>query len=102
MDSPFGQPVLCPVLVGRAPHIAALERLAEQCCTGHGTVALLAGEAGIGKSRLVAEAKGRASQRGMAILEGHCFESDRLVPYAPFLDLLRTLHAGPAATASGA
>ena len=55
--------------------------------------ALLAGEAGIGKSRLVAEMKGRALHRGMAILEGHCFETERVLPYAPLLDLLRALPA---------
>ncbi|MFN8515706.1 MAG: AAA family ATPase [Chloroflexia bacterium] len=91
MVAPIKQSVVCPVLVGRAPPVAALERLLERTCVGQGTTALLAGEAGIGKSRLVAEMKERARQRGMLVLEGHCFEADRILPYAPLLDLMRAL-----------
>src|SRR5437762_2319197 len=97
MTAAFNRPVVCPVLVGRAPALAALERLAERARDGRSQTALIAGEAGIGKSRLVAEIKARARQRGMAILEGHCFEPDRALPYAPLFDLLRALPAGPPA-----
>jgi len=54
---------------------------------------LLSGEAGIGKSRLVAEAKRRALEIGMQAIQGTCYELDRVVPYAPLLDLLRALFA---------
>jgi DNA-binding CsgD family transcriptional regulator len=91
MVAPLDRSVVCPVLVGRAAPVAALERLLERACAGRGTAALLVGEAGVGKSRLIAEAKDRARHRGMAILEGHCFESDRILPYAPLLDLLRAI-----------
>jgi len=90
---PFGPPVVCPVLVGCAPALARLERLVEQVCAGRGATCLLAGEAGVGESRLVAELVGRAGPRGFAILEGHCFEPDRTVPYAPLIDLPRGLAA---------
>jgi DNA-binding CsgD family transcriptional regulator/tetratricopeptide (TPR) repeat protein len=51
---------------------------------------LLAGEAGIGKSRLLAEARVRAAAREMLVLEGNCFEPDRTVPYAPLLALIQS------------
>jgi DNA-binding NarL/FixJ family response regulator len=62
--------------------------------TGAGGVVLVAGEAGIGKSRLVAEATATAAQQGYLILHGDSFEIHRAVPYAPWLDLLRGLLAG--------
>ena len=93
MATPFDKPTVCPVTVGRAPYLAALDTQLDAVRTGRGGVAILAGEAGVGKSRLVAEARARAARRGMSILEGRCFEPDRTLPYAPLLDLLRT-HLG--------
>jgi tetratricopeptide (TPR) repeat protein len=67
---------------------------------GQGQTVLISGEAGIGKSRLVAEAirQARTSRAQTAspaplILEGRCFEPDRSLPYAPFLDVLRSFLA---------
>lgn len=88
--------LICPVLIGRTAQLSALERLIEQAGAGRGLVALLAGEAGIGKTRLVAEAKSLAIGRSFRIIEGHCFEPDRALPYAPILDLLRRYFALPA------
>ncbi len=82
--------LLCPILVGRAPLVEALQQRIEQARAGQGQIVLLTGEAGIGKSRLVAEAKSLALQNGFTILQGQCFEPDRVLPYAPWLDLLRT------------
>jgi len=88
------RPVVCPVTIGRAPHLDAFERSLAEAVDGRGQTLLVAGEAGVGKSRLVAEARGRAALRGMAVLEGHCFESQRALPYAPLIDLLRTAASG--------
>ncbi len=55
--------ILCPILIGRAPMVGVLERALEAARTGLGGVLLIAGEAGIGKSRLTAELKARAIQR---------------------------------------
>lgn len=83
------QSVVSPVMIGRTAQLGALDALLEQARQKRGRVALIAGEAGIGKSRLVAETRTRAVNLGFVILEGRCFENDRALPYAPLLDLLR-------------
>jgi DNA-binding CsgD family transcriptional regulator len=93
MATPVEQSVVCPVLIGRASNLDAIDRQIDQVANGAGRVALIAGEAGIGKSRLVNEIKSRALQRGLLMLQGGCFEIDRSLPYAPFIDLLRSFFA---------
>jgi DNA-binding CsgD family transcriptional regulator len=93
MASPVDRPMVCPVVVGRVPHLAALAAHLEAARDGRGGTVLIAGEAGIGKSRLVAELRALATARGMHVLAGRCFEPDRVLPYAPLLDLLRALLA---------
>ncbi|MGE3267788.1 MAG: helix-turn-helix transcriptional regulator [Chloroflexota bacterium] len=83
------RPVICPVLIGRAPYVETLDRYLDLAADHQGQTLLVAGEAGVGKSRLAADARQRAASRGMAVLEGCCFESHRSVPYAPLIDLLR-------------
>jgi DNA-binding CsgD family transcriptional regulator/tetratricopeptide (TPR) repeat protein len=90
MAAPFETPIVCPVLIGRARQLDLLLRLVEQARAGQGHTALIAGEAGIGKSRLVTELKPYATSQGLLILQGRCFEPDRVLPYAPLLDLLRS------------
>ena len=51
--------VLCPVLIGRENDLQLLDRLLAQSQGASGQIALISGEAGIGKSRLVKEAKAR-------------------------------------------
>jgi DNA-binding CsgD family transcriptional regulator len=86
-------PIICPTLVGRTIHLAALQLLVEQAKQGEGHLALINGEAGVGKSRLVAETKIYAAERGFLLLQGNCFPKDLTYPYAPLLDLLRSLAA---------
>ncbi len=88
------KPIVCPVLIGRAADLTALHALVDQAKRGEGQVALISGEAGIGKSRLVAETKTYAANQGFLLLQGNCFQADRAFPYAPFLDLLRSYFSG--------
>ena len=54
-------------LVGRAAELARLANLLDEAAAGHAVAALVSGDAGVGKSRLVAEVAARAaSRRGMA------------------------------------
>jgi DNA-binding CsgD family transcriptional regulator len=83
-------PVICPVFIGRASERATLHQLVDQTTSGQRHVAFLCGEAGIGKSRLIAEITTYAVANDFHVLQGNCFHTDRLLPYAPFLDLLST------------
>src|SRR5229473_278122 len=92
-------PMITPHLVGRASQLAASHLLVEQAKRGEGHALLISGEAGIGKSRLVAEVKAFTTMQGFLLLQGNCFPTDLTYPYAPLLDLLRSLIAShPAAT----
>lgn len=93
MEHAVNKPVLCPKIIGRTPEFTALGSLVEQAKAGQGHVALIAGEAGIGKSRLVSEVRASASLEGFLVLQGACFPADITYPYAPLLDLLRSLVA---------
>jgi len=84
----FNQPIRSPVLIGREREVATLQTLIDQARQGRGQVLLLSGEAGIGKSRLLAEGKRQAGEQGFLALQGNCFPTDRSAPYAPLLDLL--------------
>ncbi len=90
MLEPMTRPILCPVLIGRDAQLAALVRLLDRARAGHGQIALISGEAGIGKSRLVGEVKRHAAALGLQVLQGRCFETDRTLPYAPLLELWRS------------
>jgi len=86
--------VVSTTFIGRAAQLTVLTNRLLHAEQGNNQlplqVVLVTGEAGIGKSRLVAEARHRADQRGWQIVEGRAFEPDRVFPYAPFIDLLRT------------
>jgi predicted ATPase len=98
---PADRTVICPVLVGRQGALDAADMLLERARKGAGRVLLIAGEAGIGKSRLLRETAVRAREQGFVALRGACFENDRAVPLAPLLDVVLELSAtsSPAAVA---
>src|SRR5215204_3538083 len=98
MSSPINAPMVCPVIVGRADYLAEIERHLDALHSGRGGVLLVSGEAGIGKSRLLAEVTNCADARNVRVLAGRCFEPDRVLPYAPLVGLLRAYladHADP-------
>src|SRR5579864_2923547 len=90
MMGPFQKSVVCPVLIDRVNDLAMLQALIDQAKSGRGQVVLLSGEAGIGKSRLVAEIKTSAASHDFLLVQGSCFPTDHAIPYAPLLDLLRS------------
>ncbi len=67
-------PLRSPVLVGRRRELATVTALLDGLRRGHGGVALVVGEAGIGKSRLLAEAVARARRLGLVALRGRAVE----------------------------
>jgi DNA-binding CsgD family transcriptional regulator len=80
--------VLCPVLVGRDRETRQLRDALAGAQAGRGGTVLLAGEAGIGKSRLVRETAGDARARGMAVLTGRAVAGGVPTPFRPFAEAL--------------
>jgi class 3 adenylate cyclase len=78
-------------LVGRARELGALAELFDKVKAGHGQVVLVAGEAGIGKSRLVYEFRRQLAERGedATWLEGCCISFGQSIPFLPVIDQLR-------------
>ncbi|MHB8595824.1 MAG: AAA family ATPase [Ktedonobacteraceae bacterium] len=87
----FDKSVVSPVHIGRAEYLTSFERIFSQLGSGQRQIILVSGEAGIGKSRLVAEAKARLGPEQARFLQGVCSTQDRTLPLAPLLDMLRTL-----------
>ena len=99
MEIFFHKPVVCRVLIDRVDELATLYSLIDQAITGYGQIVLLSGEAGVGKSRLVAEVKTSAASKGFLLLQGNCFQTNASYPYAPLRDLLRSSAANQLAAA---
>ena len=89
--------ITCPFVIGRSEYLGPFERVVDAICDGQGRLITIAGEAGIGKSRLVRELQACAREStqgsGIRVLEGRCFEQDASLPYGPLLDILRGLLA---------
>ncbi|HEY0813811.1 MAG TPA: AAA family ATPase [Pseudonocardia sp.] len=80
-------------LVGRRAEMNALGAALERAADGKPTGVLMAGDAGVGKSRLVAETMERAASTGYAVLTGRCLDSSAALPYLPFTELVGQLVA---------
>src|SRR5580698_3329363 len=76
-------------LVGRDAELARLRGLLQDAAAGRAVTGLVSGDAGIGKSRLVAEAMQIAQRDGFTVLCGQCAEIGDSVPYLPFADAFR-------------
>lgn len=81
---------LYPAMIGRADAVEGLYRLIDESRSA-GRTALITGDAGIGKTRLIAAIRPYAAEQGFVILDGACFPQDRAEPYAPLIDALRAL-----------
>jgi DNA-binding CsgD family transcriptional regulator/tetratricopeptide (TPR) repeat protein len=76
-------------LVGRDGELTRLLGLLDDASNGRPSHALISGDAGVGKTRLVAELASRASDRGFLVLSGRCAELGDSIPYLPLADALR-------------
>ena len=66
--------VSSPTFVGRADELAALDGALGRAAAGVPAFTFVAGESGVGKSRLVAELESRARNAGARVFVGHCLE----------------------------
>src|SRR5215203_5259054 len=84
--------VSSPTLVGRVEELQVLDAARVQAANGGSAVVLLGGEAGVGKTRLVAELAARCAAEGTRVLAGGCVPvGDGALPYAPIVEALRGL-----------
>lgn len=82
--------VAAPIhLVGREQELDFLEDCWRKVQSGCSGLALISGEAGVGKTRLVEEFSNRLRWQGIRIVWGRCYEFERTLPYQPFADALR-------------
>ncbi len=92
--------MLCPVLIGREAELGVLTAALDKAEAGEGGVVFLAGEAGVGKSRLARELSAIAASRGFAVLTGRAAESAVPVPFRPVAEaLMRAARGGLTADA---
>jgi DNA-binding SARP family transcriptional activator/tetratricopeptide (TPR) repeat protein len=75
-------------LVGRATELATLTDAWSQAVSGHPAVVLVAGPAGIGKTRLATEAAAIAEATGGALLQARCYAAERSLFLQPFVDAM--------------
>jgi DNA-binding CsgD family transcriptional regulator len=81
--------------VGRQDELGRLHRALQSAAAGEPTTVLIAGEAGVGKTRLVEEFADQVSQQA-AVLFGRCLQlSGGGLPYGPIVDALRDLTRSP-------
>jgi DNA-binding SARP family transcriptional activator/tetratricopeptide (TPR) repeat protein len=80
-------------LVGRARELEVLDECWAEAITGTRRLVLLAGDAGIGKTRLAAEIAQRAHEDGALVLYGR-FDEQALAPYQPVVEMVRGWSSG--------
>src|SRR5918995_5308300 len=84
--------VSSPTFVGRADELAALDGALGRAAAGVPAFTFVAGESGVGKSRLITEFESRAREAGPPtprVFVGHCLElGGAAIPYAPLVDAL--------------
>jgi DNA-binding CsgD family transcriptional regulator len=84
--------VTSSTFVGRSMEIAELEAAFSEAADGRASIAFVAGESGVGKTRLVDELAARARASGARVLSGDCVElGEGELPYAPVVTALRAL-----------
>src|SRR5262249_26005491 len=76
-------------IVGRERELAVLDRTLAEPVPGYQRLVMLLGEAGIGKSRVLAEFRARALGGGARVLLGRAYASAQVLPFGPWVDALR-------------
>ncbi|MEU6001021.1 AAA family ATPase [Streptomyces sp. NPDC047197] len=80
--------------VGREDELDRLADVLERARAGEARAVLVAGDAGVGKTRVLDELAGRAVAAGTTVLTGHCVDlGDVGLPYLPFTEILGALAA---------
>jgi DNA-binding CsgD family transcriptional regulator len=84
--------VSSPILIGRSSELERLRAATQASADGHGRTFLVAGEAGVGKTRLVEDVAATAGRDGRQVLLGGCVDlGEGALAYAPIVEALRRL-----------
>lgn len=83
-----------PILVGRDAQLARADQWIADAAAGNGRLVLLAGEPGIGKSRLISSILMKSRAAGFQIAKGDVIPYDDLLLLSPIHDLARTMNDG--------
>src|SRR5215472_4893017 len=75
--------------IGRAEEMAVLRAAIDAALGGQASLVMVAGEPGIGKTRLAEEAGAYARDRGAQVLVGRCYEGESASPYSSFVEVIR-------------
>src|SRR5215471_2769735 len=90
-------------LIGRKQELARVLRAWDDVIGGRGRIVFLAGEPGIGKTRLAREVMARAVEHSATVLVGRSFEQQASIPFFPFTAALAdALAKGPPELKEGA
>ena len=81
--------------VGRVQEMAELKVALDDALVGRGGLVMLAGEPGIGKTRLTEELMAIAKDRGALVAPGACYEGGSVPPYWPWTQAIRSLLIEP-------
>jgi len=74
-------------LVGRERDLATLRERLASALAGHGSLVLISGEAGIGKTALAEALCQEAEAQGVLVLVGRCYDLTDTPPYGPWIEL---------------
>jgi tetratricopeptide (TPR) repeat protein len=77
-----------PVFVAREAQLSLLRERVASAIDGHGSLVLIGGEPGVGKTSLVRRVISEAETRGALAVFGRCYESEGSVAYSPFVEML--------------
>src|SRR3954447_17339623 len=81
-------------VIGRLVELEQIRAALARAYAGQGGVIALVGEAGIGKTRLIAELIAHAEEQGVRVLVGRCYESEQVLPFGPWANALTAIQAG--------
>jgi len=84
------RPLAPASLIGRNAELLQLREALDETLRGHGQVVMIVGEAGIGKTTILSSLAADASERGSRVLLGRSYESEQILPFAPWVDALQS------------
>src|SRR5262245_41582980 len=98
IPDPYGD--VGPLVVGRDCELALLHERLAAAQSGRGSLVLISGEAGIGKTALAQALGSAAADTGVHALTGHCYDRTETPPYGPWIEIAQRVPSLPVAAAA--